>query len=121
MEYRLVHDVQQDDCYFQKDSACHENQQSNTSCNHCGKHSVIGILSWIRCRYFCDLCDLFCHENDNTTQNHTKSRPYFNCARKRQYRQTGGSTHHGNLDKYGARKRQNRQTGATIHHGNFNK
>ena len=39
MEYRLVHDVQQDDCYFQKDSACHENQQSNTSCNHCGKNS----------------------------------------------------------------------------------
>jgi hypothetical protein len=37
MEYRLVHDVQRDDCHFQTDPTFHHNQQSNTSCNRCEK------------------------------------------------------------------------------------
>ena len=44
MEYRLVHDVQRDDCHFQTDPTFHDNQRSSTSCNRCGKKSMSSVF-----------------------------------------------------------------------------
>lgn len=45
MEYRLVHNVQKDDCHFQKDSTFHDNQQSNTSCSRGKKSKSLVFLA----------------------------------------------------------------------------